>query len=259
MDSKVGIILTRENGTYRRETCPSATFFTTNSTWDDPGSNPRLRGEKPATNHLSYGTVIANVACSWQSRGYNFNEVYAHWKILVSNICLNLKLKTFSTAVFKYRLQAVGLMKWFLILMPTIQGGMSDHTRIKTAVSSPALCMAVTGFPSAVSSLGSSICPIISARCLMDLSVLLLWVVMPCRLAGTYQRFRGICCLHLQGWTSALRYNPEDQHQQIHHCESLRHIALELVSSINWPKSLNRETERRLLLLLLLLYFFCPS
>jgi hypothetical protein len=105
-------------------------FFNTNSTWNDPGSNLRLRGEKPVTNHLSYGTAIANVVYSRQSRDHNFSEVYAYWKILVSNIRLNLKFKTFSNEVFKYRLQAVGLMKWFLIRVPTIQGGMSGHTRI---------------------------------------------------------------------------------------------------------------------------------
>jgi hypothetical protein len=31
---------------------------TTNPTWTDPGSNPGLRGERPATNRLSYGTAI---------------------------------------------------------------------------------------------------------------------------------------------------------------------------------------------------------
>ena len=30
---------------------------TTNPTWTDPGSNPGLRGERPATNRLSHGTA----------------------------------------------------------------------------------------------------------------------------------------------------------------------------------------------------------
>jgi hypothetical protein len=42
---------------YSKKTCPSATLFTTNPTWPDPGSNPGRRGGKPATNHLSYGTA----------------------------------------------------------------------------------------------------------------------------------------------------------------------------------------------------------
>jgi hypothetical protein len=37
---------------YSKKTCPSATLFTTNPTWPDPGSNPGRRGGKPATNRL---------------------------------------------------------------------------------------------------------------------------------------------------------------------------------------------------------------
>jgi hypothetical protein len=51
--------LTGENRSTRRETCPSATLSTTNPTWTDSGSNPGLRGEKPATNRLSHGTAQA--------------------------------------------------------------------------------------------------------------------------------------------------------------------------------------------------------
>jgi hypothetical protein len=40
------------------KTCPSATLSTTNPTWTDPGSNPGLRGERLATNRLSYGTAF---------------------------------------------------------------------------------------------------------------------------------------------------------------------------------------------------------
>jgi hypothetical protein len=42
---------------YSEKTCPSATLSTTNPTWPDLGSNPGRSGEKPATNHLSYGTA----------------------------------------------------------------------------------------------------------------------------------------------------------------------------------------------------------
>jgi hypothetical protein len=31
---------------------------TTNPTWTDPGSNPGLRGERPATNRLSHATAL---------------------------------------------------------------------------------------------------------------------------------------------------------------------------------------------------------
>jgi hypothetical protein len=51
--------LTGENRSARGETCPSATFSTTNPTGTNPGSNPGLRGERPATNRLSHGTAIS--------------------------------------------------------------------------------------------------------------------------------------------------------------------------------------------------------
>jgi hypothetical protein len=55
LESDGGIILTGENRSTRRKTCPSATLSTTNPTRIDPGANPGLRGERPATNDLSHG------------------------------------------------------------------------------------------------------------------------------------------------------------------------------------------------------------
>jgi hypothetical protein len=52
--------LTGENRSPGGKTCPSATLSTSNPTWTDPGSNPGLRGEKPATNRLSRGTTICS-------------------------------------------------------------------------------------------------------------------------------------------------------------------------------------------------------
>jgi hypothetical protein len=49
---------TWENRSNRGKTCPSATLSTTNPTWTDLGSNPGLRGERPATNRLSHGTAF---------------------------------------------------------------------------------------------------------------------------------------------------------------------------------------------------------
>jgi hypothetical protein len=49
-------ILTGETRRTRRKTCPSATLSTTNPTWIDSGANPGLRGERPTTNDLSFGT-----------------------------------------------------------------------------------------------------------------------------------------------------------------------------------------------------------
>jgi hypothetical protein len=50
--------LTGENRSTRGKTCFSATLSTTNPTWNDPGSNPVLRGKRPATNRLSHGKAL---------------------------------------------------------------------------------------------------------------------------------------------------------------------------------------------------------
>jgi hypothetical protein len=52
-----GMILTGENRRTRRKTCPSATLSTTNPIWIDPGTNPGLHGERPASNRLNHGTA----------------------------------------------------------------------------------------------------------------------------------------------------------------------------------------------------------
>jgi hypothetical protein len=50
--------LTGENRRTRGKTCPIATLSTTNPTWTDLGSNPSLRGERPAANRQSHGTAL---------------------------------------------------------------------------------------------------------------------------------------------------------------------------------------------------------
>jgi hypothetical protein len=50
--------LTGENRSTRGENLPSANLSTTNPTWTEPGSNPGLRGGRPATNRLSHGTAL---------------------------------------------------------------------------------------------------------------------------------------------------------------------------------------------------------
>jgi hypothetical protein len=52
--------LTGENRSTQEETCSSATLSTTNPTWTDPGSNPGLRGGRPAANRLSHATALVN-------------------------------------------------------------------------------------------------------------------------------------------------------------------------------------------------------
>jgi hypothetical protein len=55
-------ILTGENRRIRRKTCPSATLSTTNPAWIDPGANPGLSDERPATNDLSHGTAGPDIS-----------------------------------------------------------------------------------------------------------------------------------------------------------------------------------------------------
>jgi hypothetical protein len=50
--------LTGGNRSTRGKSCPNVTLSTTNPTWNDPGSNPGLCGERPATNRLSHGTAL---------------------------------------------------------------------------------------------------------------------------------------------------------------------------------------------------------
>jgi hypothetical protein len=50
--------LTGENRRTRGRTCPSATLSTKNPTWNDPESNPGLRGRRPAANRLSHGRAF---------------------------------------------------------------------------------------------------------------------------------------------------------------------------------------------------------
>jgi hypothetical protein len=96
----------RGKPTTRGETCPSATLSTTNLTWTDPGSNPGLRGERPATNRLSHGTtftaklllktttvryrplrlihwwtrfVTLSITCSWQALLHLFLQKFLVW------------------------------------------------------------------------------------------------------------------------------------------------------------------------------------
>jgi hypothetical protein len=55
-DSVVGIATTLRAGRSGNR-IPVGARFSTNSTWTDPGSNPGLRNERPATKRLSRGTA----------------------------------------------------------------------------------------------------------------------------------------------------------------------------------------------------------
>jgi hypothetical protein len=60
--------LTGESRRTRGKTCPSATLSTKNSTLTDPGTNPGLRGGRPAANRLSHGTAyVLGLRCMIQA------------------------------------------------------------------------------------------------------------------------------------------------------------------------------------------------
>ena len=52
------MIQTGENRRNFSASCSSATWFTTKLTWPEPGSNPVLHSERPATDCVNHGTVF---------------------------------------------------------------------------------------------------------------------------------------------------------------------------------------------------------
>jgi hypothetical protein len=70
LESDGGMILKGENRKTRKRTCPNATLSTTNPTWIEPGANPGLRVERPATNDLSHGTALKSLTDIRKKIGY---------------------------------------------------------------------------------------------------------------------------------------------------------------------------------------------
>jgi hypothetical protein len=66
-----------ENRTTPRKPCPSATLYTTNSTWTDPGANPGLRCERPATRNGHGRIFMAVCTYFWFSR-HSTMVLHAH-------------------------------------------------------------------------------------------------------------------------------------------------------------------------------------
>jgi hypothetical protein len=60
MESDGGMILTDENRRNRRKTCSSSISFTKIHTWIDPGANPGLRSERPATKRMISVPLLEN-------------------------------------------------------------------------------------------------------------------------------------------------------------------------------------------------------
>jgi hypothetical protein len=87
MESHGGIILTGEKRRIRRKSYPSATLSITNPTWTDPGVNPDLHGERPATNRRAMArpcllrldtqlTITRGHACAGRIRLQGTRTVY---------------------------------------------------------------------------------------------------------------------------------------------------------------------------------------
>jgi hypothetical protein len=62
-----GTVLTGDNRSTQRRTCPSGTLSTTNPTWIGPGSNMCLRDERPCTDSLRHGTEFVK---AWKTPTY---------------------------------------------------------------------------------------------------------------------------------------------------------------------------------------------
>jgi hypothetical protein len=80
--------LTGENRSTRGKTCPSATLSTTNPTWIELGSNPGLRGGRPAANLLSHGTAYKHS----YYRGFQCGRTYVHRCTYVYNALLHIEV-----------------------------------------------------------------------------------------------------------------------------------------------------------------------
>jgi hypothetical protein len=55
------MILEEENRCTLKVICPNAALSTTNIPWACLGYNPALRGERPASNHLSHGAAVTRL------------------------------------------------------------------------------------------------------------------------------------------------------------------------------------------------------
>jgi hypothetical protein len=67
-------------------TCPSATLSTIKLSWTALGTNPGLRGEKPVTNRLSFGTAVnRSYYTTVQVIGHNHHTAF-HFFACMNNI-----------------------------------------------------------------------------------------------------------------------------------------------------------------------------
>jgi hypothetical protein len=60
----------RGNQVTQRKTRPIANLSTTSPIWTDPGANPGLHIDRPATNHLSLNLFLTNVTAFTKQKSY---------------------------------------------------------------------------------------------------------------------------------------------------------------------------------------------
>jgi hypothetical protein len=71
-----GMRIGRGNRCTRRKPAQMTTLYTTNVTEPDRGSNWGRRIQKPATNHLNYGTSLVKLQfMNWKGRGRSINDL----------------------------------------------------------------------------------------------------------------------------------------------------------------------------------------
>jgi hypothetical protein len=81
----------RGNWRTRRKAWLSTTLFTTNHTWIDPGANPDLRGEKPATNGQRSGYQCFGEIKSLHIQGKQADVVLLYQQSKVSTSTIDTK------------------------------------------------------------------------------------------------------------------------------------------------------------------------
>jgi hypothetical protein len=69
------------------ENLPSATLSTTNPTWIDPGANPGLCSERPATNRVSHGTalLLCRISVEMLKGKHHSGELFVNVKVPLKN------------------------------------------------------------------------------------------------------------------------------------------------------------------------------
>jgi hypothetical protein len=74
----------------------------TNPTWIDPGTNPGLHGEKPATNDLSHGTALVRTLHDFKASNAvtTAQEIIQHTTVTITGMTRHDANVTYMTILF---------------------------------------------------------------------------------------------------------------------------------------------------------------